>query len=218
MEFNEPRASSSGESAPNLEEYLQIAEKKIKELEEEIKRLKEIAYIDQLTGLSTRRSLQEKYNLIFKPKYNLEFEDRRGGHAEDNVGLLMIDIDNFKKINDEYGHLAGDQVLAEVSKRLKSSIRSTDVIARYGGEEIQILLLGASDFETRTKANRLRKLIEEEPIAFGESNIAVTVSVGLTIGDKSSDPSVLTREADLALYKAKESGRNLTLQFTPDMH
>lgn len=174
---------------------------------EQVKDLTEKAHFDNLTGLKNRNALDEDINLIFHRKRE-GAPERREESQEDNVCAIMIDIDHFKNVNDTYGHDAGDKILKAVSERLENSIRSNDVIARYGGEEFCILLVEASEYEALKKAERLRKLIESETFDYKGTPIPITISIGITFGDKNSDPDKLIKEADEALYKSKNNGRN----------
>ena len=165
------------------------------------------ARYDERTGLKNGHAFKEDLKLIFHSKRE-NAPERREQKQEDNVCVLMIDIDKFKNVNDSYGHGAGDKVLREVGDRLKTSIRDNDVIARYGGDEIIVILTGASEDQAKDKAEKLRMLIENEKFNFNNALIPVTISVGITFGDRDSNPFTLITEADKALYESKENGRN----------
>jgi len=191
-----------------------IKDEKIKMLEEANDLLiqqeedaNEKSHTDRLTGLGNRAALDKYKDLIFHRKREGAPERRKEGQ-EDNVCAIMIDIDYFKKVNDTYGHIAGDKILKEVSNRLDNSIRSSDVIIRYGGEEILIMLIEASEYEASKKAERLRKAIESEKFDIDGAQIPVTISVGVAFGDKNSDPDKLIKNADKAMYESKNTGRN----------
>ena len=194
------------------DEKIAIFEESIRLLIEEQKTLVIKAYYDGLTRLRNIHGLEKDIDQIFKRKDEEKAHEERKKSKEgqeDNICVIMVDIDKFKLVNDKYGHLNGDKILREVSDRLSESIRDTDVIARCGGEEIIILLVGASEYEAGKKAERLRKLIEKTPFNLRESGqIDLTVSIGVTFGDNNSDPEKLRKEADDALYQAKEGGRN----------
>jgi len=157
---------------------------------------------DELTKLYNRR--------YFFVRVNEECErvSRYGGGW---FSILILDIDHFKQVNDTYGHLAGDEVLREISMILKTSVRSTDVAARFGGEEF-IILLPETDLQGGAKfAERIRKTIEEHHFRYKDKTIPVTVSIGVASGgckDDKMSPDIIIGQADKALYKAKETGRN----------
>lgn len=134
---------------------------------------------------------------------------RRTGAA---VGVIMADLDWFKKINDTYGHLVGDTVLEQAAQRFQKAVRSYDLVGRYGGEEFLILIPGCDGPDLVTAAERLRGCIAEQPFATSAGDVAVTVSMGL-VSSPQEGPELQDREsvlcaADAALYVAKAQGRN----------
>ncbi|SDT60712.1 GGDEF domain-containing protein [Actinoplanes derwentensis] len=163
------------------------------------------AVTDGLTGLHTRRYLAEA----------LTTECRRAARSGHAVGLLMIDVDHFKRINDGYGHPAGDQVLREVSRRLKAATRAGTVVARYGGEEFAVLCPHTAPRELQSLAERLRAETAGLPVEIGGELLSVTVSVGAAVLT-GPDPETLIHQADKALYQAKTDGRNRCVLSTPD--
>ncbi|GII23936.1 hypothetical protein Pme01_35330 [Planosporangium mesophilum] len=161
---------------------------------------RQMAITDALTGLRTRRFLQQA----------LRSEAARTHRADFSVGLLLIDVDHFKRVNDTYGHHGGDRVLCEIAHRLRSLVRPGDVVARYGGEEFAVLLPHAGDADIVAIGERIRRGMATAPIAVdGETLITVTVSIGASIlpGHVLTTDD-LTLTADRALYAAKEAGRN----------
>lgn len=126
------------------------------------------------------------------------------------LSLLVVDIDFFKKVNDSYGHLAGDAVLRSVAEILQGQLRTEDTLARYGGEEFVVLLRGISQNDAIRAAERLRGAIERAPIQYGSQSIPVTLSIGCaSVADcKEPSPEVLIESADQRLYAAKRGGRN----------
>lgn len=157
---------------------------------------------DSLTGLHNRRRFEELMQT------ELDMSLRHG----DISSLLVIDIDNFKKVNDKYGHPAGDTVLKLVASVLKSNLRKTDILCRVGGEEFVALCKRADKQAAISIGEKMRRNVEKKPIAFGEATIInVTISVGIaTINERNTDqdPDFLYREADAAVYHSKETGRN----------
>jgi two-component system, cell cycle response regulator len=169
-------------------------------------RLLRAGITDFLTGWHNRRYLQQRM------KEELARAQRRAG----TIACLMIDIDSFKAVNDGYGHLAGDNALKEVAQRVDTQIRSMDTAARFGGDELAILLPDASAAEAATLAERIREVIAAVPFALtAEVERTLTVSVGvasLSPGRHETDLKAvadrLLADADAALYRAKAMGRN----------
>ncbi len=173
----------------------------------ENKNLKEITIVDKLTGVMTRNFFDQQIEDIIQ-----EYDDIQGSFS-----LLMVDIDNFKEINDNYGHLVGDDVLSLIGDRLLKSVRNTDIIARYGGEEFIIILLDTSIDEGKNIADKIRKSISEIQIA--NVKRGVSVSVGLAQYPVHGHlKRELIGKADQALYIAKEkSGKNSTVAWDINM-
>ena len=121
---------------------------------------------------------------------------------------MMIDIDFFKKVNDTYGHASGDKVLRTVASVIKAQLRESDIPARYGGEEFAVLLPYTHIDEAKIVGERLRKAVEETTVSLDNLNINVTISMGLAEFRQDESGEELFAQADKALYKAKESGRN----------
>jgi len=163
--------------------------------------LRELAYLDALTGLFNHRYFQEV----------MESEIERAKRYKLPLSLLLVDIDFFKKVNDKFGHPAGDYVLHEVAQTMTKVMRKCDVVARYGGEEFAIILPETAASSAKVLAQRMRRSIEQLNIQHEEHSISVTISCGICSCDFST--SIMTRSefinySDQALYKAKESGRN----------
>jgi len=160
----------------------------------------ELASYDSLTKLWNRKKILEFF------KEELE----RCRRENQSTGLIMVDIDLFKRVNDNYGHFIGDRVLIEVGRRLKKSIRKYDKIGRYGGDEMLIVLPDCSQVNVKKIAERLRQGVSEEKIETGKVSLKVTISVGGTSSDISSLASGddLIQISDLAMYSAKKKGRN----------
>lgn len=186
------------EANEELEERVQERTKALEAREAEMELL---ATHDPLTGLFNRRALESRV---------LEEVNRvnRYGHP---LSVLMLDIDFFKKINDGFGHIAGDIVLVELARLLQRTLRNTDVIARYGGEEFVILLPMTGKREATQLAERLCQIVAEHDVDTGNGQIVrITVSIGVaaieTKGNSRWD--VLIDAADRAMYEAKGAGRN----------
>ena len=163
-------------------------------------RVQNLAIRDSLTGLFNHRHIVEL----------LAREVERAGRYPGGVSALMLDVDHFKQVNDEHGHLAGDAVLKDVARLLKDTLRTVDSVGRYGGEEFLVLLPHTPPEEAQRTAERIRQRIEQHAFRAGSRTLRATVSVGVAswgMGDVRS-PESLIREADQALYRAKEAGRN----------
>jgi diguanylate cyclase (GGDEF)-like protein len=162
---------------------------------------------DPLTGLYNRRYLEE----------TMERETRRAVRAEHGLGLLMLDLDHFKKFNDTYGHDAGDAVLRETASFLTKSVRSEDIVCRFGGEEFVIILPMADLEASHGRAERIRSKLRELTILHqGKSLGIVTVSVGVAeLPQHGTSPHDLIAAADAALYRAKREGRDRVVVADP---
>ncbi|MDB5763012.1 MAG: sensor diguanylate cyclase [Herminiimonas sp.] len=148
----------------------------------------------------------------------LTIEAERCGKIGVPLSLIVVDLDYFKKINDTYGHPAGDSVLVRVAGRLRSCIRSQEALGRYGGEEFLIVLPGSPQSTAMAVAERLRQAIASQPEAIGDTLFNLTISAG--VASTELFPSATTEElisrADVALYAAKDAGRNCVVQALPD--
>ena len=158
---------------------------------------------DTLTGVWNRGAILD----------TLEREVGRSRREGLSLGVLIVDLDHFKSVNDTYGHLAGDAVLREVTKRMQADVRPYDAVGRYGGEEFLVLLPGCNASVTREKAERLREGILRDPVSTDAGNLKVTMSIGgVATGDWPKDTAnQILQMVDSALYRAKEEGRNRTV-------
>lgn len=153
---------------------------------------------DSLTGVLNRRAIRDV----------LRRELARCRRENQTLGVIVADVDHFKKINDHYGHGAGDAALVAVVQRITGTLRPYDVIGRYGGEEFLIIAPGCELELTQKLAERIRLAICDEPVDLGDENLVVTMSLGATLGTADSDPEFLVEMADAAMYQAKRNGRN----------
>ncbi len=171
----------------------------IEKLEQSQKALKDLATIDELTGVYNRR----EFNKLLKNELERSW---RYSHC---FSLLLLDIDYFKKLNDTYGHQAGDEALRQIAAILKQEFRELDRVARYGGEEFVIILPETSTASAYAVAERIRQVISNYSLSFNGETIKMTVSGGLTsFPEDGNDRESLIHAADQALYAAKRSGRN----------
>jgi two-component system cell cycle response regulator len=164
-----------------------------------------LALTDSLTGLYNRRYFTA----------HLEGLMTRIADGAQAAAVLMIDVDFFKKINDTYGHAAGDTVLREVAIRLARNVRSFDLVARYGGEEFVVVMPETDMAVAAMVAERLRRRIACEPFPCGGTNaVEITISVGLAARALADDTAAnVLKRADLALYRAKRDGRNRVVAY-----
>jgi diguanylate cyclase (GGDEF)-like protein/PAS domain S-box-containing protein len=180
-----------------------ISERKRRERE-----LREQAIRDGLTGLYNRRYLDA----------TLPRELARVRRDNGVLAVIMADLDFFKRVNDTYGHDAGDEVLRRLADCLLENAREGDVPCRYGGEEFVLVMPGLNAVAARERTETLRRAVEDMQINCGEHAIRVTISIGIALFPvHSEDADTLVKYADLALYEAKRSGRNRCVFYTPDL-
>jgi two-component system cell cycle response regulator len=171
-------------------------------LHDEMNRL---ATTDGLTGVANHRRFQERLNDEF------ERQAREAGRFT----LIMIDVDHFKKINDRFGHPAGDRVLSQIAAVLVKAVRKIDVVARYGGEEFAVILLNSGPKESFQLAERIRKAVEGLSLMINGEPLKITISLGMAVyPDDAPDRQTLIERADRALYTAKNGGRNQTCVYS----
>jgi diguanylate cyclase (GGDEF)-like protein len=163
-------------------------------------RLQRLAAIDPLTGVFNRRFGMTR----FHEEYG------RAVRGNTPLGIMMFDIDWFKKVNDTYGHIVGDRVLITIAKTARSALREGDVLIRYGGEEFFVILPAASSEDVKKIAERMRHLVEDQVVRAGDNDIHVTISIGGASYPEIDikDEMELIKNADDALYMAKNTGRN----------
>ncbi len=185
-----------------------ISEIDVSDLKQAEERAQFLAMHDVVTGLKNRAFVQREFQAL------LDAAKARG----QSVGFLYVDIDRFKTINDSLGHAIGDELLIEVARRLQESVRDGDVVARAGGDEFLVLLRETTD---RDSLNRVAVRIREElarPVQAETRELRVTVSIGISVFPQDgADIESLMKSADLALYQAKDSGRNCHRYFSPFM-
>jgi diguanylate cyclase (GGDEF)-like protein len=181
----------------NLEKTVALKEanRKIKSLN---RRLKYLATHDKLTKIHNRRSFLSY----------LEKDMQRAKRTGNHLSMLMFDIDYFKKVNDTYGHLAGDAVLHELAELIKNSIREVDILGRYGGEEFLIILPDTDKEEAVVLGERILDLVREMKVETEKKTISITISIGITCFKKGDTIETFIERVDKALYKAKNDGRD----------
>lgn len=167
--------------------------------------MSERARLDGLTGLLNRRTFDERLQRIF-----LRCRDLR-----EPLSVALVDVDHFKRVNDQWGHPAGDAVLKEIAAQLNDTFRPTDLLARYGGEELGLILPYTNEQEAVVVGERVRNHVGSREVMFQQCRIRVTISVGVAqLADDLETPEVLLSRADKALYAAKQQGRNRTICFS----
>lgn len=186
---------SDQEKATILGHQFALALRRIR-LYQEVERL---AMTDSLTDVSTRRYFMERF----------EEELNRAKNRKSSLTFLMIDVDNFKKFNDQYGHMVGDQILRRMGGIIKENIREIDIAGRYGGEEFCVVLPDTDEKGGVYVAERIRVATEKAQIKSYDTSVNITISIGLaSFPNIGRTPQELIHKADTALYRAKESGRN----------
>jgi diguanylate cyclase (GGDEF)-like protein len=168
-------------------------------------RLEEMATTDKLTGLANRQA----FDLIMPHVVNEARRDRAPLLA------MLIDIDHFKEINDRLGHLAGDDVIRDIARTIKATLRQSDLVCRWGGEEFLVLLKGTNAEQGRQLAEKIRLAIESSTYRHGEQSIPVTASLGVAAYTAGETLDQLIARADHALYDAKRKGRNVVRSAQP---
>lgn len=179
-----------------------------KQLKTVIMQLQQMAVTDPLTGVFNRgaviRRAEEELSLM---------ERRKHKESPNHLGVIMMDIDHFKKINDTYGHQTGDKVLLEVSRRITASLREYDTFGRYGGEEFLVLIPNCGCDGALNSAERIRQSVSGTPLQIDSDTLHITASFGVTCCHDSAEGfDASLRRADDALYQAKHSGRNQTIR------
>ncbi len=206
MIFDE-NADMQKEKINRLKKFLKEAAPVI-ESKRLLSQLKESTLRDPLTGIYNRRFLDE-----FASTFAASIK-RRGTQC----GILMCDIDFFKKVNDTYGHNVGDEVLKSVVGAIMKEVRESDMFVRFGGEEFLILLMDTDEKDAMAIAERIRKSVESTSINVGSSVIKKTISIGISLFDNDSENLwQCIKYSDVAMYKAKETGRNRVVRFEPSM-
>lgn len=168
-----------------------------------IEELQELVDTDPLTRLLNRRSFEREFGRLLMLLSN---NDDKRHPSIGGLAVLFVDLDHFKRINDTYGHAIGDEVLQKVAATIKANLRESDLVCRWGGEELVVVLPGVYIPEAMDVAEKLRQAISSTE--FSVSDLRVTASLGVTATKQSVKQCDLIERADQALYEAKETGRN----------
>jgi diguanylate cyclase (GGDEF)-like protein len=194
-----PKNSLSQEKLRNIIDIALDKWTRLQQAMADKEKLERLANFDSLTGLYNRRAILG----------NLRELINRANRYKEDFSLVMLDIDNFKRVNDRYGHLTGDEVLEKIAALIRRNIRDTDIVGRYGGEEFIIILPHTNLSSAWVIAERIRSIIEKAEMKDPAGNVfAVTVSQGLSNWERGEDADSLISCCDEALYKAKGKGRN----------
>ena len=183
------------------EEERKALEGQAKSMVMKIEELEEKVGIDPLTGARRREVLVAELDHMLK-----RIHDSSGEHRKEGVSLILLDLDNFKQVNDRLGHNAGDRVLARVAELMQGPLREADILARYGGDEFAVLLPNTNEEHAVIVAEKLRAVFEDAEL----KELGITASFGVCSSEHSSaaDSKTFINNADKAAYLAKHSGRN----------
>ena len=193
-------------SLENLGTYLSLATVRSQKLASEHDHFQKMSLVDGLTGVGNRRAFDEKLRALWL----------QAQQGQTPLALIMLDVDTFKRYNDNLGHQAGDECLRRVAVAMSRAARSTDVCARYGGEEFALLLPGADAATAQAVAARVHAEVAREQLPHPASPVSTFVTVSLGVSsitppqDQEAESNVLVRQTDAALYEAKAAGRNRT--------
>lgn len=200
------------------ESYLMNAQEKMGDLQKGFERMKkEVGQVQRKTRILEQEILLDSLTGIYNRRaYELRIKEElsRFQRYDQPFSLVLFDIDHFKKVNDQYGHQAGDKCLREITARIRPSLRDSDFMARYGGEEFIIILPGTNEEDAYRVAEKVRNLVAKTRFLYQGAEVPVTISLGLT-EVKSTDeaPEILFQRVDSAMYQAKKGGRNQTHRF-----
>ncbi len=172
-------------------------------LQQQVEHLLQLVITDNLTGLYNHRHFTQ----------SLEQEMERTRRTGQPTALVLMDLDHFKQVNDEWGHEAGNRALQHTAQLIQNSTRKLDICCRYGGEEFVVILPSTDLLIGKQVAERLRKLVESSPLTYESTSIPLSISIGIDTyqAGQTEDHAAFTRRVDELLYKAKQAGRNQVL-------
>jgi diguanylate cyclase len=197
-------ASNMRTQLGDLSTQVSASQAQIDSLERKLVETKQVMNLDPLTRVPNRRAMTDWVESTLYAE----------GRPERGYSLLMLDLDHFKKVNDTYGHLAGDAVLQETAKRVKLGIREVDMLARFGGEEFVLVLPECDAHIARAVADRMVMLVNRKPVIHGGVNIPISTSIGVATKRSGEGFKEVFERADLCVYRAKETGRNRAVSET----
>ena len=200
---DELKLKAAEERMNELQNCLRTYGEEILQVRERANALEKEVLLDELMGISNRRGYELKIRESF----------RRYHRHQESFGLILMDVDDFKAVNDTYGHQAGDRCLREIAKAISFCLRKTDFLARYGGDEIIAILPGAVAGETRKIAEKIRMCIEKTVFWHKQEHFSVTISIGVaSVRATDEEPGSLFSRVDSAIYEAKKCGRNRIIE------
>lgn len=191
-------AQRSHEELISARKQAHDAEERVRKLEQELEQVSELVHEDQLTGALNRRGMDEA----------LDREIKRADRQQSHVSLALLDIDNFKRLNDTLGHQAGDQALVHLTSVIKETLRPSDAVARYGGEEFIIIMPDTGLDEAMETISRLQRELTKKFFLHKNERLLITFSAGVALRASGEDAEVAIGRADKAMYQAKKSGKN----------
>jgi diguanylate cyclase len=198
---DEARMEQSNQKMSELQQHLQTMQEEIDQIQARTKSLEQEALSDSLTNTHNRRAYELR----------IDEEFQRYKRYSQLFSLVLFDVDHFKRVNDQYGHRAGDKVLREIINRIRPTLRKMDFLVRYGGEEFIVILPGTTSENAVHVAEKLRQLIEKTTFLFQGQKVPVTISLGVTeVRPSDLDTQMLFVRVDEAMYEAKREGRNRT--------
>jgi diguanylate cyclase len=186
------------ENADKARRELESAKARISALEQQLQTMDTLVHADQLTGALNRRGLDEAF----------EREFARASRRDAPLCVALLDLDNFKRINDDFGHAAGDAVLVHFAKTVGNTLRNMDVLARFGGEEFIVLLPSTTPVEAMITLARIQSELASNPCEHEGISLPVTFSAGATAYQITEEKHALMKRADTAVYKAKHAGKD----------
>ena len=191
-----------------MQSKIQSVYQDIKEQKNTIEKIQNLLNQDILMGIYSRRYMESKLK-------DLMYEYKRYGHT---FSILMIDVDNFKNVNDTYGHLVGDNVLMKIGEILKTSLRQTDIPVRYGGDEVLVLLPNTTLIYAEKAALKIQSIFRKIVFKKSYSEFSITVSIGIYEIQPDDTLESVLQKADSALYKAKQDGKNKIIVFKEQLN
>jgi diguanylate cyclase len=195
--LSETRALNAGHGVPLAPEKLRRAEQEIEALKNELEQLRELVHVDHLTGALNRSGLDNAFAR----------EAARADRSNSPLGVALLDIDDFKSLNDLHGHQAGDAALVHLAQVIRKTVRPSDVVVRFGGEEF-LFLLPESGLEQAAKAiQRLQEDLDRRPLVYENRTLPLTFSAGVAVRGREQSCDMVIAHADHALYEAKRAGK-----------
>ncbi len=188
--------------------------REIDRLKLEVKKLQKLAYLDGLTELYNRRGFEEvAEGFLSELVWSRKQDEQRNSIFIKSFSVALFDIDDFKKVNDTFGHEMGDKVLVRFAETLRDNVRDIDISARWGGEEFILGLVGASEEDAFKVADKIRKQVSEDKLQMDGKAVHFTVSGGVVGFDETGGLKEMFRRVDKALYEAKNSGKNRIVRY-----